>query len=100
MASVFYGSDFITVSKVEGALWAVLKPDIFAALMDFFASGQALLNEGGAAATLNPDTAIHEVLLSNNPFLLGGGVGDHSPKLMSFVGCIVSGFRTMTRWWP
>lgn len=60
VSSVFYGSDFITVSKTEGALWAVLKPNIFAALMDFFASGQPLLNEGGVATSLNQDTAIHE----------------------------------------
>ena len=75
VASVFYGSDFITVSKVEGALWAVLKPDIFAALMDFFATGQPLLNEGGAAVSLNQDTAIHEVLLSNDtaPHILPEG---------------------------
>ena len=75
MSSVFYGSDFITVSKIEGALWAVLKPDIFAALMDFFATGQPLLNEGAAAVSLNQDTAIHEVLFSNNtvPHILPEG---------------------------
>lgn len=38
--------------------WAVLKPDIFAAIMDHFSSGEPLImdSEGLAAS----DTAIHE----------------------------------------
>lgn len=42
---VFYGSDFITVSKEEDAEWVVLKPEIFAVIMDFFASGLPVLTE-------------------------------------------------------
>lgn len=45
--SVFFGGDFITVTKSDDNLeWSVLKPDIFAAVMDFFASGQPLVQEG------------------------------------------------------
>ena len=36
---VFFGSDFVTVTKSDDISWAVLKPDIFAAIMDFFSSG-------------------------------------------------------------
>lgn len=44
---VFFGGDFITVTKNDDNLeWSVLKPDIFAAVMDFFASGQPLVLEG------------------------------------------------------
>lgn len=43
--SVFFGSDFITVSKQEDAEWQVLKPEIFAVVMDFFASGLPVLTE-------------------------------------------------------
>jgi hypothetical protein len=36
--SVFFGSDFVTVRKQDEVDWALLKPEVFAALMDFFAS--------------------------------------------------------------
>ena len=39
---VFYGSDFVTVSKSEDYSWDLLKPQIFAAIMDFYSSGQLL----------------------------------------------------------
>ena len=37
---VFFGSDFVTVTKSEDYAWSVLKPDVFAAIMDFYASGE------------------------------------------------------------
>ncbi|GAB1608020.1 NFU1 iron-sulfur cluster scaffold homolog, mitochondrial-like [Argonauta hians] len=43
--SVFFGSDFITVNKVEETDWAVIKPNIYATIMDFFASGLPVLTE-------------------------------------------------------
>jgi Fe-S cluster biogenesis protein NfuA len=48
---VFFGSDFITVSKSEGE-WPQLKPAILGAIMEHFMSGAPLLREGesGAAA--------------------------------------------------
>lgn len=36
---VFFGSDFITVTKNDDYGWAVLKPDIFAAITEFYSSG-------------------------------------------------------------
>lgn len=51
--SVFLGPDFITVTKVDDDVeWKILKPEIFATIMDFFASGLPILNE----ATPNSDT--------------------------------------------
>lgn len=45
--SVFFGSDFITVTKEdEEVSWKLLKPEIFATIMDFFASGLPVLTEG------------------------------------------------------
>lgn len=41
--SVFFGGDFITVSKLEDAEWRVLKPEIFAVIMDFFATGNNII---------------------------------------------------------
>src|SRR6185437_9783351 len=42
---VFYGSDFITVSKSDGD-WPQLKPAILGAIMEHFMSGAPLLKEG------------------------------------------------------
>jgi Fe-S cluster biogenesis protein NfuA len=42
---VFFGSDFITVSKADGE-WPQLKPAILGAIMEHFMSGAPLLNEG------------------------------------------------------
>lgn len=55
---VFYGSDFVTVTKSGDASWDFLKPEIFAAIMDFYSSGNPLFLDSTSAAM---DTAIHEV---------------------------------------
>ncbi|RDX73378.1 NifU-like protein 4, mitochondrial [Mucuna pruriens] len=55
---VFFGSDFVTVTKSEDAAWEFLKPEIFAAIMDFYSSGQPLFLDSQAAAAM--DTAIHQ----------------------------------------
>ena len=41
--ALFFGSDFVTVTKKEGYEWSMIKPDVFAAIMDFFASGQDVM---------------------------------------------------------
>ncbi|XP_018524502.1 NFU1 iron-sulfur cluster scaffold homolog, mitochondrial [Lates calcarifer] len=44
--SVFLGSDFITITKSDSSMeWKVIKPDVFAAIMDFFTSGLPVVNE-------------------------------------------------------
>lgn len=55
---VFFGSDFITVTKSDEASWDFLKPEVFAAIMDFYSSGKPLFVDSNAAAAM--DTAIHE----------------------------------------
>lgn len=56
--SVFLGPDFITVTKSEEdeVKWKLLKPEIFATIMDFFASGLPILNEAEA----NQDTQVKD----------------------------------------
>ncbi|XP_023019462.1 NFU1 iron-sulfur cluster scaffold homolog, mitochondrial [Leptinotarsa decemlineata] len=55
--SIFLGSDFITVTRNDDDVdWKILKPEIFATIMDFFASGLPVLNE----ASPNQDTQINE----------------------------------------
>jgi Fe-S cluster biogenesis protein NfuA len=41
---IFFGTDFITVTKKEEAEWSLMKPEIFATITDFFASGRAVLD--------------------------------------------------------
>ncbi|BFZ17248.1 hypothetical protein BsWGS_20287 [Bradybaena similaris] len=54
---VFFSKEAITVTKVDDDVdWAVLKPDIFAVIMDFFASGLPVLTNDKPSE----DTTIHE----------------------------------------
>lgn len=43
---VFFGKDFITVTKYDddGVEWKIMKPEIFATIMDFFNSGLPIIN--------------------------------------------------------
>lgn len=46
IASVFYGRDFITITRSdEDVRWALIQPDIFAVIMDFFASNLPILTD-------------------------------------------------------
>jgi Fe-S cluster biogenesis protein NfuA len=47
VSGVFFGKDFITVNKAEESEedWDVIKPEVFATIMDFFASGQPVMTE-------------------------------------------------------
>ncbi len=50
VARVFFGPDFITVSRHAGDLeWRQLKAPILSAIMDHFTSGEALFNAGSDA---------------------------------------------------
>ena len=51
---VFFGSDFITVSKSSGE-WPQLKPAILGAIMEHFMSGAPLLRDGEAASASDGD---------------------------------------------
>jgi len=48
VSGVFFGSDFITVTKSSGE-WQQLKPMILGAIMEHFMSGAPLLATGGSA---------------------------------------------------
>ncbi|EFQ32202.1 uncharacterized protein GLRG_07346 [Colletotrichum graminicola M1.001] len=54
VTSVFYGADFITVSKAADANWAHIRPEVFALITEAITSGQSIVNvaekkEGGVA---------------------------------------------------
>jgi NFU1 iron-sulfur cluster scaffold homolog, mitochondrial len=51
---VFFGSDFITVTKTEDVDWPHIKPSLLGAIMDSFVSGKAVMNDG---VIVEPKTA-------------------------------------------
>ncbi|XP_060073042.1 NFU1 iron-sulfur cluster scaffold homolog, mitochondrial-like [Ylistrum balloti] len=54
---VFFGTDFITVTKLDDDVeWKILNPQIFATIMDFFASGLPVLTDEQPSS----DTVIEE----------------------------------------
>eukprot|EP00802_Teleaulax_amphioxeia_P011066 Tamp_11096.p1 GENE.Tamp_11096~~Tamp_11096.p1 ORF type:complete len:252 (+),score=53.46 Tamp_11096:1-756(+) len=56
VSAVFFGPDFVTVTKSSDDIsWGEMKPEIFSAMMDFFASGAEVVDED---ANLPSDTAI------------------------------------------
>jgi Fe-S cluster biogenesis protein NfuA len=48
VTGVFFGSDFIAVTKDDAGEWQQLKPMILGAIMEHFLSGAPLLNTGSA----------------------------------------------------
>ena len=57
--SVFFGPDFVTVSKVSDSPWNLLKPEIYSTLMDFFTSKQPLFRSEEERSQAGPqDTRI------------------------------------------
>ena len=58
VSRVFFGPDFVTVSRHPGDLeWRQLKAPILSAIMDHYTSGQPLYGEGGGAAGHDDGTA-------------------------------------------
>src|SRR5258706_8017247 len=49
VTGVFYGSDFVTVTKADGD-WQHLKPAILGAIMEHYMSGAPLLADGSAGS--------------------------------------------------
>lgn len=57
--AVFYGPDFVTVSKDSENPWSVLKPEVYSILMEFFSSGQGLFRSAEDKENAGPqDTKI------------------------------------------
>ena len=56
---VFFGIDYVTVTRSGDEIpWEVVKPHVFACIMDFFNSGQPLLLEAAsnpAGTTILPE---------------------------------------------
>ena len=50
VTGVFFGGDFVSVSKSDGADWQMLKPVILGVIMEHFVAGHPLLLEDAALA--------------------------------------------------
>jgi Fe-S cluster biogenesis protein NfuA len=56
VTGVFFGPDFVTVTKADEADWAHIKPAILGAIMDHFQSGEPVIEgEAGAVAHASHD---------------------------------------------
>ena len=42
VTNVFFGSDFVTVTKNDDMAWSMLNPEVFAAIMEHYTSGALL----------------------------------------------------------
>lgn len=71
--SIFYGPDFITVTKASDAAWAHVKPEVFSLITEAVTSGEQIVNtiesqsteagqEGGKKNTLGYDEDDSEVV--------------------------------------
>jgi Fe-S cluster biogenesis protein NfuA len=60
VTQVFYGADFVSVSKTDEASWSELKPAVLGALVEHFSSGEALLTR--AETSDNEDDEDDEIV--------------------------------------
>ncbi len=46
VTGVFFGNDFVTITKADSSEWDHLKPALLGAIMEHFQSGQPVMNDG------------------------------------------------------
>ncbi|HJD55863.1 MAG TPA: NifU family protein [Rickettsia endosymbiont of Pyrocoelia pectoralis] len=51
--SIFFGSDFITVTKQAGSDWQVIKPEVLMIIMDHFVAGMQIFEENTQSENIN-----------------------------------------------
>lgn len=54
VTGVFFGHDFVSVTKAPGSEWAMLKPDVLGLLLDHFAGQMPLFHTAGTAGFAVP----------------------------------------------
>lgn len=55
VTGVFFGNDFVTVTKSEGVEWDHIKPSILGAVMEHFQSGQPVMSGEGETSSGHAD---------------------------------------------
>lgn len=58
IVGVFYGPDFVTCTKDDSFQWNILKPEVFAILMEHFSSGAPLFREEHQEGEGHEDTRV------------------------------------------
>lgn len=58
VSSVFFGKDFVTITKEESADWGKMKSEILLSLMDFFSSNNSVLTKKKEASSTEEDSKI------------------------------------------
>jgi Fe-S cluster biogenesis protein NfuA len=66
VSSVFYGPDFITVTKASDANWAHIKPEVFSLITEAVTSGQQIVNTVDKGSAENAQEGGEEDTLSYN----------------------------------
>lgn len=51
VTGVFFGNDFVTVTKADTVEWDHIKPAVLGAVMEHYQSGQPVMSEAGAASS-------------------------------------------------
>lgn len=57
---VYFGADFITITKSEGVEWPHLKPHLLAAIMDHYTSGRPVIADGAGAEAADEAAIVYE----------------------------------------
>ena len=60
VTGVFFGYDFVTVTKQEGPDWQHLKPAILGAIMEHFMAGLPVMAQAGAVASMAEEASGEE----------------------------------------
>ena len=55
VTNVFFGSDYISITTDGSVDWDLLKPDIFAHIMDFYQSGQPVILDGASVGSADTE---------------------------------------------
>jgi Fe-S cluster biogenesis protein NfuA len=55
VTGVFFGTDFVTVTKADGTHWDHMKPGILGAIMDHYQSGQTAMGDSAAPQAAHAD---------------------------------------------
>lgn len=66
VSSVFYGSDFITVTKAEDVNWANVKPEVFSLITEAITSGDQIVNTVDRASSAEGQDGVGQDSLAEN----------------------------------
>ncbi|MGH7045062.1 MAG: NifU family protein [Stellaceae bacterium] len=70
VGGVFFGADFVTVTKTDKGDWYGLKPAILAAIMEHFTTGRPVFAAGAQTAVVTADDAEDDEIVSQIKELL------------------------------